>query len=182
VCDRRWRSFEARRNSLDSIRRGIAGARAEGMPMIDWIRRADPGAAEVAARLEAAAGASAPLERGAHPSFGIGAPSRAALLRLVDRVVSDLRYEGYLRRQEVEVRRQRDAERTPIPVDLDPSKIPGLRREAAEVLHRFRPTTMGQASRLAGVNPADVTLLAVAIARARRAAAERASPGAAQVE
>jgi tRNA uridine 5-carboxymethylaminomethyl modification enzyme len=43
--------------------------------------------------------------------------------------------------------------------------VPGLRSEAAEVLARFQPATMGQAGRLAGVNPADLTLLAVAIRR-----------------
>ena len=45
--------------------------------------------------------------------------------------------------------------------------VTGLRREAAEVLGRFRPRTLGQASRLAGVNPADISLLAVAIRKHR---------------
>ena len=51
----------------------------------------------------------------------------------------------------------------------DPGAIVGLRSEAVEVLRRFRPRTLGQAGRLAGVNPADVTLIQVAMKRHRSA-------------
>jgi tRNA uridine 5-carboxymethylaminomethyl modification enzyme len=53
--------------------------------------------------------------------------------------------------------------------------VEGLRAEAAEVLARFRPATFGQAGRLAGMTPADLTLLAVAIRRAAASAPARAS-------
>jgi tRNA uridine 5-carboxymethylaminomethyl modification enzyme len=85
--------------------------------------------------------------------------------RLVDRVLTDIRYEGYVARQRAEIRRQAAAEAHVIPGWLDYGVVPGLRSEAREVLHRFRPATMGQAGRLAGVNPADLTILAVAIRR-----------------
>jgi len=171
VCDDRWRAFEARGAALHEIRAGIATARVDGVPMADWIRRADPTGAEVARRLGAVVvGAPMPTEDVDAQASAIDEALvlDAARVRLVDRIVSDIRYAGYLRRQDVEVRRQREAERTMIPVDLDPARIPGLRREAAEMLVRIRPATMGQASRLAGVNPADVTLLAVAIERSKR--------------
>ncbi len=70
-------------------------------------------------------------------------------------------------RQRAEIKRQSGAERRRIPAWLDFATVPGVRAEAADVLSRFRPATMGQASRLAGVNPADLTLLAVAIRRGR---------------
>ena len=57
-----------------------------------------------------------------------------------------------------------------MPAWLDFAEVPGLRSEAAEVLSRFRPATLGQASRLSGVNPADLTLVAVAIRRGARSA------------
>ena len=88
-------------------------------------------------------------------------------VRIIDRAINDLRYESFIRRQDAEITRQRKAEKATIPNDLEPATISGLRREAAEVLGRFRPRTLGQASRLAGVNPADISLLAVAIRRHR---------------
>ena len=53
----------------------------------------------------------------------------------------------------------------PIPREFDVMQVRGLRGEAAEVIQRHRPTTLGQAGRLAGVNPADVTLVALALRR-----------------
>jgi tRNA uridine 5-carboxymethylaminomethyl modification enzyme len=58
-----------------------------------------------------------------------------------------------------------------IPEELDPESIEGLRLEAVEVLKKFRPRTLGQAGRLAGVNPSDITLLQVAMRRHRAATA-----------
>ncbi len=86
---------------------------------------------------------------------------------LVERVVTDIRYEGYVKRQQAEVRRQARSEHCSIPATLDPLHIPGLRSEAIETLQQFRPVTIGQASRLAGITPADVTLLSIAIERGR---------------
>jgi len=57
-----------------------------------------------------------------------------------------------------------------IPESLNPREIRGLRNEAVETLTRFRPRTLGQASRLAGISPADVTVVAMYI-RNRRSAA-----------
>jgi tRNA uridine 5-carboxymethylaminomethyl modification enzyme len=86
---------------------------------------------------------------------------------LVDRVVTDLRYEGYVARQRAEVRRHAESERSPITADLDPDTIIGLRAEAREALRKFRPATLGQAGRLAGISPADVSLIAIAMRRRR---------------
>ena len=85
----------------------------------------------------------------------------------------EARYEGYIARQRAEIRRQREADRRRIPAWVSYGAIPGLRAEAVETLGRFRPETMGQAGRLAGVNPADLTLLAVAIRRGPREDADR---------
>ena len=85
--------------------------------------------------------------------------------RLVHRVVSDIRYEGYIKRQHAEVKRQAKTENRKIPKGLRPKSIAGLRNEAVETLETFRPTTLGQASRLAGVTPADITLISIAIER-----------------
>ena len=61
--------------------------------------------------------------------------------------------------------RQAELEHKPIPEWLNPQQIPGLRSEAVEVLQQFQPRTFGQASRLAGVNPTDLSLVALAVRR-----------------
>ncbi|MFO0962006.1 MAG: FAD-dependent oxidoreductase [Phycisphaerales bacterium] len=144
----RWRAHEARMGAMRAIREGlgsvVAGANAR---LLELARRPETPVESIAQALQGA---------------GVEAP-----LRLVDRVVTDLRYEGYVVRQQAEVRRHAASERTPIPPELDPDAIVGLRTEARETLRRFRPTTLGQAGRLAGISPADVSLIAIALRRRR---------------
>jgi tRNA uridine 5-carboxymethylaminomethyl modification enzyme len=91
----------------------------------------------------------------------------AASDALVDRAVTELRYEGYIVRQHAEVKRHAESERSPIPAAIDPDAINGLGAEAREALRKFRPATLGQAGRLAGISPADVGLIAIAVKRWR---------------
>lgn len=71
----------------------------------------------------------------------------------------EVKYEGYIKRQLAEVARRAETENTPLPDTLDYRQIKGLRLEAIEKLNRSKPLTVGQASRMSGVNPADVTVL-----------------------
>ncbi|MBO7762482.1 MAG: tRNA uridine-5-carboxymethylaminomethyl(34) synthesis enzyme MnmG [Clostridia bacterium] len=73
----------------------------------------------------------------------------------------DIKYEGYLRREEAEVRRQARLEEMRFPEDIDYRAIRGLRIEAAEKLAAMRPVSVGQASRISGVNPADISVLLI---------------------
>ncbi|HET9224299.1 MAG TPA: FAD-dependent oxidoreductase, partial [Roseiflexaceae bacterium] len=77
----------------------------------------------------------------------------------------EARYGGYLVKQQREVDRLRRMESRRLPGDIDYQAIRGLRNEARQVLMRFRPATLGQAARLAGINPADVAVLLVALER-----------------
>jgi tRNA uridine 5-carboxymethylaminomethyl modification enzyme len=65
----------------------------------------------------------------------------------------------------LEIKRQAKTENRKIPSELNPKTISGLRNEAIDVLNEFKPTTLGQASRLAGITPADITLISIAIGR-----------------
>jgi tRNA uridine 5-carboxymethylaminomethyl modification enzyme len=76
-------------------------------------------------------------------------------------------YQGYLEREQREVERLRHVEKIRIPLELDYSSIPGLRRESALKLSHIKPLTLGQASRMSGVNPTDISLLMVAIEAGR---------------
>jgi tRNA uridine 5-carboxymethylaminomethyl modification enzyme len=82
-------------------------------------------------------------------------------------VLYRIAYQGYLQRELKEVDRLKHVEKIRIPQDLDYLTIPGLRRESALKLSHIKPLTLGQASRMSGVNPTDISLLMVAIEAGR---------------
>ena len=73
----------------------------------------------------------------------------------------EIKYEGYITRQEKQVRQFRKMEEKKIPEDIDYDQVPSLRNEARQKLMKVRPASIGQASRVMGVNPADVSVLMV---------------------
>jgi tRNA uridine 5-carboxymethylaminomethyl modification enzyme len=89
---------------------------------------------------------------------------------VAEQVDIEAKYSGYLLKQQREVERLRRMESRRIPPDFDFAALRGLRNEARQTLQRFRPATIGQAARLAGINPADIALLLVALERQTRQA------------
>ena len=77
---------------------------------------------------------------------------------------TSIKYEGYLKKNAQQIEKAKKLEAKPIPADIDYDEIKGLRLEAREQLKRVRPLTVGQAERIYGVNPADVTVLMVWLA------------------
>ena len=73
----------------------------------------------------------------------------------------EIKYEGYITRQEKQVEQFRKLEEKKIPADLDYDEVPSLRNEARERLKEIRPSSLGQASRVMGVNPADISVLMI---------------------
>lgn len=73
----------------------------------------------------------------------------------------EIKYEGYLARQQRDILRARHAEHRALPKDLDYLSLPGLRTEARQKLQAQRPENLGQASRISGVSPADVAVLSI---------------------
>ena len=90
---------------------------------------------------------------------------------VLEQVDVEAKYEGYIVKQLAEVERSHKLESRPIPPDFDYQALSGLRTEARLRLEQFRPTTLGQAGRLYGVNPADVAILMVRLSKAEPAAA-----------
>ncbi|NLE77154.1 MAG: tRNA uridine-5-carboxymethylaminomethyl(34) synthesis enzyme MnmG [Chloroflexi bacterium] len=80
-----------------------------------------------------------------------------------EQVEIETKYLGYIEKQRQQVARLQRLEEWPIPPDLDYGAVVGLRNEAREKLALFRPQTVGQAGRIAGVNPADVSVLLIAL-------------------
>jgi tRNA uridine 5-carboxymethylaminomethyl modification enzyme len=79
-----------------------------------------------------------------------------------------IKYQGYIERQEMEVQKFRSMEDKQVPDWMDFSKIPGLRNEARQKLKDIKPRTLGQASRISGISPADISLLMVHMKHAAR--------------
>lgn len=78
------------------------------------------------------------------------------------------RYDGYIRKQEEQIARMERLESRRIPAEFDYAAVTSLRLEAAEKLSAVRPHSIGQASRISGVSPADISVLLVYLERARR--------------
>ena len=73
----------------------------------------------------------------------------------------NLKYEGYLKRQEIQINQAKKLEEKDLPIDLDYNQIKGLRIEARQKLNQIKPLTLSQASRISGVSPADISVLTI---------------------
>lgn len=82
-------------------------------------------------------------------------------LEIGEQVEIQLKYEGYIEKQMAQIARMRKLEEKSLPETVDYTQIRGLRLEAAEKLNAYRPANIGQASRISGVSPADISVLLV---------------------
>ena len=88
-----------------------------------------------------------------------------------EEVLYRVTYRGYLERERRQIEKMKDVEKIRIPASLDFLAIPGLRREGAQKLQQLRPQNLGQAGRISGVTPADISILMVLLAARRIAPA-----------
>jgi tRNA uridine 5-carboxymethylaminomethyl modification enzyme len=108
------------------------------------------------------------IRRSADSTPVLPAELEAAGPAVRDEVLYRVRYRGYLERELRQIEKLRDVDQIVLPVDLDYLAVPGLRRESAQKLQQLRPVNLGQASRISGVNPADISILMVRLAAAKR--------------
>jgi len=148
VDDARWARFERRREQLGSARAAVSLGRLGDVALSKAMRRPGFTTAELRGHLGEAGGA---IDES-----------------VLTTVLAEEQYAGYIARQRAEIRRHAEMERRRIPGGFDFASVHGLRAEAREALERFTPETFGQASRLEGITPADITLLVVHLERARR--------------
>ncbi|WP_416201398.1 tRNA uridine-5-carboxymethylaminomethyl(34) synthesis enzyme MnmG [Thermocaproicibacter melissae] len=93
-------------------------------------------------------------------------PGRPNLPQAVfENVEIELKYEGYIKRQKAQIEEMRRLEGKRLPEDIDYTKLTGLRKEAQERLQEVRPASVGQASRIYGVSPADISVLLIWLAK-----------------
>lgn len=84
---------------------------------------------------------------------------------IFEQVEIELKYEGYIRRQQAQINEMRRLEVKLLPKDIDYNAIDGLRLEAREKLSKIRPHSVGQASRISGVSPSDISVLLIYLAK-----------------
>ena len=87
---------------------------------------------------------------------------------VVEQVMIELRYEGYIKRQKQQVEQFKRLEKRLIPEDIDYNEVASLRLEAKQKLEQVRPISIGQASRISGVSPADISMLLVYLEQRNR--------------
>ena len=93
-------------------------------------------------------------------------PAAAAVPASVGRQVEvRAKYQGYIARQDKQIERFAQLEQKLIPPTLDYARVVGLRNEAKQKLAKFTPRSLGQAMRISGITPADVTVLAIHLSR-----------------
>ena len=146
ISSDRHAKTSAKAIAIEGLKEKSQVVRHEGITIAQWIRRPE--------------------------NFVSALPEDIRRLAAADiwaQVETDLKYEGYIRREMESVARHQRQEEHPVPMDLDYASIPGLRNESRQKLTQIRPSTLGQASRISGVTPADVALLSVWIRKQKGA-------------
>jgi tRNA uridine 5-carboxymethylaminomethyl modification enzyme len=147
VDDERWNRYRARRNAVETIRDLCRNGNLGSCPLETWIRRPDADVVSLRAAL-----------------------GREVADDVLEQVLVEAKYDGYVARQARQIERFQRLESMPIPPRVDFSAIDGLRQEARERLRAVSPGTLGQASRIGGVSPADVTVLWIHLSKRHRSA------------
>ena len=138
----RWEKTQEKLKSLDQLRRHAETATFDGIKIAAWLKRPENFAVNLPETI-----------RTGHQST------------IWDALEVELKYEGYISRQQIAIDRLKRLEDKRIPAGLDFLTIHSLRVEAQQKLTAVRPETLGQASRISGVTPADLALLSVWIDR-----------------
>ncbi len=151
VCDERWELFCERRERLERnerrLRETMVRVGSDSVPAAQWLRQPETGIGDVRAR-----------------GVTLETDSRRESIDLAT-LETNVKYEGYLRRQQSEVERAQRDERRRIPADFPFARVPGLTREAVQRLQQVRPETLGQALRIPGLTPAAVAVLGAFVGR-----------------
>ena len=170
VDNARWDAFEAKRQLLDTEKTRLSQivVRPRDVPedsAIGVLSR-DTKAYDLLCRPEIRYEELVKLERvgdmGNHPEL-----SQEEAEQIGRQLEIQARYTGYIKRQKLEIDRQRKHEMTALPLDMEYTKVIGLSNEVREKLEKIRPKSVGQASRIAGMTPAAISLLLVHLKKKR---------------
>jgi tRNA uridine 5-carboxymethylaminomethyl modification enzyme len=142
VSEDRWQKFQRKAANIDKLKGYLQNNRSNGLSLWEQLKQPQNTLAERLAEFP-------DIKRAA---FSVDE---------LEAVIIDAKYEGYLAKQKRLVASFQNLENKKIPKDLDYQKIEHLRSEAKEKLAKFSPCTLGQAGRIAGVTPADITVIQI---------------------
>jgi len=142
VDENRWQRFQKKLNDIDQLKDYLKSNTKDGVCLWELLRRPDN-----------------PLSKTLYEDNYV--KNTGFSKEVIDAAIIDAKYEGYLAKQERLAAGLQIADKKPVPPDLDYGKISHLRPEAKEKLSIFRPQTLGQAARISGITPADITVILV---------------------
>jgi tRNA uridine 5-carboxymethylaminomethyl modification enzyme len=143
----RWARLEEKRTQLSQLRTFAETTAYEQLRLSAWLKRPENTPDRLPEEI-----------RGKFP------------MELWEHYETDVKYAGYIARQNTAIEKLRAQEDRSIPPDFDYASVPSLRAETRQKLLTIRPATLGQAGRISGVTPADLALLAVVLEKGRRTA------------
>lgn len=138
ACKKRSESFLAKQTAIHSLIAETATVQQDGIPLAHWLKRSENSFAKLPMEL---------LSRYKPEIWGL--------------VETDFKYAGYLKREQDQIDRQRLQEESCIPEGIDYDAVPSMRLEARQKFRDYSPGTLGQASRISGITPADISVLSV---------------------
>jgi tRNA uridine 5-carboxymethylaminomethyl modification enzyme len=137
-----WRRLESKERAIADLTTHLRSHRHGQDPLEKWLRRSEVDWEQLCEMDPSLRSTNAPADA-------------------IEQVVLETKYAGYIERQAAQVERFQRLESRPIPAQFDFLAVPQLRAEAKEKLARIRPNSLGQASRISGISPADLAVLMI---------------------
>ncbi|MFP4106072.1 MAG: tRNA uridine-5-carboxymethylaminomethyl(34) synthesis enzyme MnmG [Phycisphaerae bacterium] len=155
VSDERWETYQAKASAVKEARELLDHMRYRGKSL--WLTLRSP-SAELSALVEQ-------VQAEESDSAGRLLELCRTHRRALDSLAIDARYEGYLVKEQRALKQMKDLDRKLLPASFDYDNVPHLRHEAKEKLAAVQPRSLGQALRVSGITPADISVLSVHLAR-----------------
>ncbi len=145
ACAKRMENLRVKLGAIEATRSLLQTTKRDGQPWAHLLKRPDTTWAELPEAFQAV-----------NPDVAV-------------QLETEIKYEGYLKREQAQIARNRSDEGRMIPDWIDFDRVPGLKAEARVKLRTIQPRTFGQASRISGINPTDISLLQIHAKRGKAA-------------
>ena len=145
VCSYREKSYRNKKAGIEELLEKLTTIVYEGTPLNLWLRRPENKAEALPVEIQ-----------------------QGYSSEIWSTIETDLKFEGYLKREELQIQRAKKQEERKIPDDIDYKKVPSLSSEARQKLAEFTPSSLRQASRISGITPADIDVLTLWLERTKR--------------
>ncbi|KRL02491.1 tRNA uridine-5-carboxymethylaminomethyl(34) synthesis enzyme MnmG [Liquorilactobacillus hordei] len=162
ISDERYAQFEAKKAAIEAEKARLEGYRIKPNEQVNAFL-AEKGAAPLKDGVLASDFLRRPEVTYAELAEFIPEPTEKIDNRVIEQVEIQIKYEGYIKKANQKVEKLKKMEAKKIPDRIDYSAIEGIATEARQKFEKIRPETLAQASRISGVNPADISILAIYI-------------------